>query len=143
MYKKLGFSCLFPKFLRPFQPLIERLTCKLGLDEDDSEERGFMKTSDCNPDSSANPPYTCTEPSIENKIITRSHGLPNMDFMIEDDVSTYDDCFPEMTKATYGSRVLAKLVDDVSCEDTRYQTICQEQSVQNRVLFEEDCRSPG
>ena len=102
-----------------------------------------MKTSDCNPDSSANPPYTCTEPSIENKIITRSHGLPNMDFMIEDDVSTYDDCFPEMTKATYGSRVLAKLVDDVSCEDTRYQTICQEQSVQNRVLFEEDCRSPG
>lgn len=143
MYRKLGVSCLFPKLLRQFQPLIERLTCKLGLDEDESEARGFMKTSECKPDSSANFPYTCTEPSIESRIITRSHGLPNMDVMIENDVSTYDDCFPEMTKVTYGSRVLAKLVNDVSCEDPRYQAICQEQSVQNRVLFEEDCQSSG
>ena len=48
-----------------------------------------------------------------------------------------------MKKVTYGSRVLAKIVDDQPCEDVRYQGICQELIFQNRVLFEENCRSPG
>ena len=34
-------------------------------------------------------------------------------------------------------------VDDQPCEDIRYQGICQELIFQNRVLFEENCRSPG
>ena len=110
------------------------MACKLGLDSE--EENGFMKTTSCDQD-------TCQEPSIETRTITHDLGFPNMDHMIQGQTSTYDDCFPEMEKVTYGSRVLAKLVDDVNCDDPRYEAICQEQMLQNRVLFEEDCRSTG
>ena len=66
-----------------------------------------------------------------------------MDYINKGQINTLDDCFEDMVKVTYGSRVLAKLVDDESCEDVRYQALCQEQTIQNRVLAEEDCRSPG
>ena len=62
----------------------------------------------------------------------------------EDMVRTLDDCFPgEMTKATYGARVHVVLVQDESCEDELYADICKEQENLNRILFEEDCLSPG
>jgi len=134
LYRKLGISCFFPRLLRPFQPIIERIGCKLGFDAD--EDNGFMEAPACDLDS-------CREPSIEDKIVTRSLGLPNMDYMIQGQISTMDDCFGDMIKVTYGSRVLAKIVDDQPCEDPRYQNICQEMTVQNRVLFEEDCQSSG
>ena len=135
VYQKLGISCLIPKLLRPLQPIVERLSCKLGLDLE--EDSGYMKSGlSCNE-------KTCRDPSIESRLITRDLGVPNMDDMIQGQISTYDDCFPEMEKATYGSRVLAKLVDDVSCEDPRYQGICQEQSLKNRELLEENCLSTG
>ena len=132
LYRKLGISCLFPRLLRPFHPLIERIGCKLGFEANDNNE----VTQGC--DTSA-----CRDPSREDKVVTRSLGLPNMDYMIQGQITTMDDCFDDMLKVTYGSRVLAKLVNDQPCDDVRYQNICQEMSSQNRVLFEEDCQSTG
>ena len=66
-----------------------------------------------------------------------------MDYLIQGQVNTMDDCFNDMVKVTYGIRVLAKLVDDQSCEDVRYQAMCQQQVLQNRVIFEDECRSTG
>lgn len=137
IYQKLGISCLFPKLLRPFEPIIEKVTCKLGLDEDEVESNGFMKMKIMNCSS-------CLDPSSEIKPITRSLGVMDpMDEILENQVSTFDDCFEDMKKITYGARVLAKLVDDVSCEDPRYEKICEELMAQGRVLNEEDCQSIG
>ena len=138
IYEKLGISCVFPRILRPYQPLIERLSCKLGLDEGDNNE-GFvqMSTFSCDSDN------ICREPSFENKVITRSHRLPNLDSAIPNQINTYDDCFQDIEKVTYGSRVIATLVNDSSCEDPRYQGICQELFTQKQILFEDDCRSVG
>ena len=109
--------------------------CKLGLDGDG--DNGFMKMHEsCNA-------AACSEASTEDKLITRDLGFPNMDDLNRGQINTLDDCFSDMVKVTYGSRVQAKLVDDQSCEDVRYQSICQEQMIQNRVLLEEKCRSPG
>ena len=139
VYQKLGLSCLFPKLLRPIEPIIEKVTCKLGLDEDEAESRGFMKMKIMNCSS-------CLDPSSELKTVTRSLGIiemESMDEIIENQVSTYDDCFDDMRKITYGARVQAKLVDDEDCEDPRYQGICEELMTQGRVLNEEDCQSIG
>ena len=131
VFQKLRISCLFPKILRPFEPLLKYVKCKLGLDDD-----GFMETPQCNA-------TACMNPVITEKEITRDLGLPNLDFMVEDTVSTMDQCFPEMEKVTYGSRVLAKLVDDQPCDDPRYDSICKEAMDIDRVIFEEDCNSAG
>ena len=130
IFQRLGLMCLFPKLLRPFEPIIQSFKCKLGLNED-----GFMENPPCN--SSA-----CLNPEIEDRPITRDRGLPNLDFMIEDMVSTMDDCFDDMEKVTYGSRVLAKLVDDESCDDPRYTSICQEALENDKVVSEGSCQSP-
>ena len=132
LYSKAGLSCLVPKLLRPFDPLIEKIRCKLGLDE----VNDFMPGNECNPNS-------CINPTLETKIVTNDLGLPNTDFLTRGRVSTLDDCFRDMSKAKYGSRVRAKILDDVSCENFRYQNICEELIDQNLVLYEEDCRSPG
>ena len=137
VYQKLGLSCLFPKLLRPIEPIIEKVTCKLGLDEDEVESNGFMKMKTVNCSS-------CLDPSSEIKTVTRSLGIMEpVDEILENEVSTLDDCFDDMRKITYGARVLAKLVDDASCEDPRYKDICEELIVQGRVLNEEDCQSIG
>ena len=130
IYQKLRLSCLFPKLLRPFAPTFLYLRCKLGLEDD-----GFMETPPCSA-------TVCREPTIEDRVITRDRGLPNLDFMIEGQVSTMDDCFDNMKKVVYGNRVQAKLVDDESCENPRYQPLCQEEIDQNRVLLEQNCLSP-
>ena len=85
----------------------------------------------------------CKEPSLEDREITRDRGLPNLDFMADGMVSTMDDCFADMEKITYGARVIAKLVDDKSCDAPEYESICQELLAQNRTIFEQDCRTPG
>ena len=131
-YNKLGLSCLVPKLLRPFHKLIEKITCKLGLDI----ENEYMRGSLCNP-------LNCNETSLETKMVTNDLGLPNTDYLMKNRVTTYDDCFRDIPKATYGSRVLAKIVDDVSCNDYRYMRICEELINQDQILMEENCRSPG
>ena len=130
-FQKLGLSCLFPKLLRPIEPFIQKLKCTLGLNDD-----RFMDTPPCNSDS-------CLNPIIENKMITRDRGLPNLDFMIEDTISTMDECFEDMEKVMYGSRILAKLVDDQPCDDPRFKSMCEEAMNMNRIIFEEDCESQG
>ena len=128
-FQKLRISCLLPKLMRPFEPLMKHIKCKLGLSED-----GFMETPMCNA-------TACVNPMITDREITRDLGLPNLDFMVEDTVSTMDQCFPEMEKVTYGSRVLAKLVDDQSCDDPRYESICKEAMGMDQVIVEEDCKT--
>ena len=128
-FRKLRISCFLPKLLRPFEPIMKHIKCKLGLNED-----GFMETPTCNA-------TECMNPMITDREITRDLGLPNLDFMVEDTVSTMDQCFPEMEKVTYGSRVLAKLVDDQPCDDPRYESICKEAMDMDQVIVEEDCKT--
>ena len=131
MLKKLRLTCLYPKLIRPFQPILTFARCKLGLNDDE-----FMETPPC--DASA-----CTNPIIEEQMITRDLGLPNLDEAIMEDVNTLDDCFSDMEKIEYGTRIFAKLVDDESCDDPRYAAICQSMIEQNRVVMENDCQSSG
>ena len=137
LYQKLGLSCLFPKFLRPYQPVIQRLLCKVGLDEDDNQGFIEIENSECNSEK------MCTEQSLEEKVITRSHGFLSSYSSSQNQVETYDDCFQDEEKITYGSRVIAKLVNDSSCDDPRYRGICQELSIQNLIVFEDECQSTG
>jgi len=84
----------------------------------------------------------CKKPNLENKPVTRDLGLPNIDHpTYEKVVTTMDQCFQDMDNVTYGSRVIVKLVDDQPCSDPKYESICEEQMNQNRVLFEEDCQT--
>ena len=122
-------SCLFPRMLRPFEPIFEYTRCKLGLKDD-----GFMETPLCNA-------TLCREPSIEDRHITRDMGIPNFDFMMEGKVSTLDDCFSNMEKIDYGASVIAKLVDDQSCDDPKFSHICEEAMQQNRTVLEESCET--
>ena len=131
MYQKLGIECLFPKLLRPYEPMFEYFRCKFGLASDD-----FMGTPPCNTSACLNLETIETD-------ITRDLGLPNLDFMIEDKVSTMDDCFGDMPKVMYGARVRANLVDDESCDDPRYKQICQELMETDRVLMEQNCENSG
>ena len=134
LYHKLGLSCLFPKFLRPVQPAIESIRSSLGLGTYE-ERKGFIDSAPC----SCN---MCKKPNLENKPITRNLGLPNMDYpTYEKVVTTMDQCFQDMDNVTYGSRVIVKLVDDQPCSDPKYESICEEQMNQNRVLYEEDCQA--
>ena len=54
--------------------------------------------------------------------------------MIEDTVSTMDECFEGMEEVTYGSRILAKVADDQPSDDPRYETIFQEEMNTNRII---------
>ena len=134
LYRKLGLSCLFPKLLRPVQPSIESIRYSLGLGTYE-ERKGFIDSAPC----SCN---MCKKPNLENKPVTRDLGLPNIDHpTYEKVVTTMDQCFQDMDNVTYGSRVIVKLVDDQPCSDPKYESICEEQMNQNRVLFEEDCQT--
>jgi hypothetical protein len=131
IYETLHLQCLYPRIMRPFEPIFKYLRCKIGIKEDD-----FMETPSC--DSTA-----CMKPEIEDRTITRDLGIPNLDFMIDGKVSTMDDCFADMKKTTYGVRVLAKLVEDVDCDDARYSSICKEVMDENRIINEDSCETPG
>ena len=128
-YKTLGIECLFPKLIRPFQPIFKYTRCRLGLTND-----GFMNTPSC--DAS-----TCVNATVEIKEITRDKGLPNLDFMMEGRVNTMDDCFADMDKVIYGARVVAKLVDDQPCDDPKYESMCQEAIEQKRMILEDNCET--
>ena len=128
--QKLGLMCVIPKLTRPFEPIFEYARCKLGINQDN-----FMETPPCNA-------TACIDPSVEEREITRDMGLPNLDFMVDGMVSTLDECFNDMPKVKYGSRVLVKIVDDESCDDSRYESMCQEMMDQNRIVLEDDCQTP-
>ena len=128
--ESLRLTCLFPKVVKPFMPILKYARCKLGLEED-----GFMETPPCKA-------ISCLESSIQDRPITRDLGIPNLDFMIEGRVSTLDDCFPDMEKITYGTRVIAKLVDDQSCDLPRYSSVCQDLLQRNRTVLSESCKTP-
>ena len=130
IFQKLGLMCLIPTLMRPFDPLVKKLKCKLGLNDD-----GFMNSPPCNISS-------CLNPKIEDSLIEMDRGLPNLDFMIEDMITTMDQCFDDMEKVTYGARVLAKLVDDASCDSQKYIKICQDAVSENRIVFEDRCKTP-
>ena len=130
-FQKLGIACLVPKLLRPFDPFIQLTKCAFGLNED-----SFMEMPPCNVSA-------CLHPNIQDKVITRDRGLPNLDFMVDDMVTTIDDCFEDMQKVTYSSRVIVKLVDDQPCDDPKYASICQEAMNENNVIFEDRCQSSG
>ena len=129
IFRKLGLSCLIPSLLRPFYPILSYTRCKLGLNDDE-----FMETPPCNAS-------LCTNPTIEEQMITRDLRLPNLENMIDGEVATLDDCFDDMEKVEYGARIYAKLVDDESCEDPRFASICQTQIDQNRILMDNECQS--
>ena len=116
-------------FASHFEPVMKHIKCKLGLDED-----GFMETPSCQENS-------CLEPNVQDRPITRDMGIPNFDVMTEGKVSTLDECFPDMEKIEYGARVIAKLVDDQSCDDARYSSICQEALQENRTVSVESCHT--
>lgn len=129
--EKLGLQCLFPTILRPFEPIFKYGRCLLGLRED-----GFMRPPPCNRS-------TCVNPDVQDRVITRDRGLPNLDFMVDGMVSTMDDCFADMEKVMYGSRIIAKIVDDESCDNPKYDKMCQDLIKENRILLEDQCKTPG
>ena len=131
IFQKLGLMCVIPKLTRPFVPFFKHFQCKLGLNEDD-----FMDAPPCNA-------TVCIDPNIEDREITRDIGLPNLDDMVDGMDSTLDDCFADMTKVEYGSRILAKLVDDMPCDDPKYNATCEELVEEKRMISEDDCQSPG
>ena len=70
-----------------------------------------------------------------------SKPIPSM-VLMNISVETIDDCFNDMTKLVYGSRVLIKAVDDESCEDPRYSDMCKKLLEEDKVIMEDSCTSP-
>ena len=128
VYDKLNIGCLVPKLIRPFEPLLLHIRCKLGLDEDQ-----FMESTGCNE-------IRCEE-SVEEKQITHDLGPAPMTTM-NLGVQTMSDCFGEMREIMYGARILSKIVNDKSCDDPRYQDMCKEALDQGRIIEEERCSTP-
>ena len=82
----------------------------------------------------------CSKSETEEMEITHHLDAPILD-VANMRVRTMDDCFRDMRKVTYGSRILAKLVDDQSCNDPRYTSFCEELFGQERIIMQETCDS--
>ena len=128
-YDKFRIACLIPKIIHPFEPFLRYVRCKLGLEEDE-----FMEASPCNE-------MRCEE-SIEEKQITNDLGSAPMAPMMDLHVQTMSDCFDEMREVRYGARVLAKVVDDRSCDDPKYADECKELMDQDRIIDGDRCLTP-
>ena len=128
IYDDLRIGCLFPTLIRPFESLLQYTRCKLGLDED-----GFMEAARCG--------EMACEASVEQKKIT--HELrPAPMHMMKLEVQTMSDCFGEMQEVSYGARILGKIVNDQSCDDPRYQAVCEEVINEGRIIDVEQCTTP-
>ena len=125
---KLGIGCLVPKLIHPFEPILSYVRCKLGLDEDE-----YMEAAPCNT-------MACEE-SIEEKVVTHDRGPAPMT-MMNLGVQTMADCFGKMRPVMYGARVLAKIINDQSCDDPKNQEACQEAMDQGRIVEEDQCTTP-
>ena len=128
IYDKLRIGCLFPRMIRPFESILNYAQCKLGLNEDE-----FMEAATCNA-------MKCNA-SMEEKTITHDIGPAPMKQM-NLEVQTMSDCFGEMHQVTYGARVLAKIVNDQSCDDPQYHDICKEVMNEGRIVEQERCTTP-
>ena len=130
--RRLGWECYGPRFLKPFEPLIERLTCKLGLTDD-----RFMPTPPCNL-------KKCVKPLLQESSISRDMGFANPeDSLPKGTAYSNAECFNDIEPVRFGLRVITTLMNDAPCEDPRYQKMCQEALLQNRMILEDDCRTPG
>ena len=127
-YEKLGLSCLVPRLLQPWVPIFDYARCQLGIKDD------FMEAPICNR-------TLCTDSEIEEREITNDNGMQNMGVSALE-VNTVDDCIPSMKKVTYGVRVLAKLIDDVSCDDPEHKEECDRLIADQRIVEEETCQLP-
>ena len=125
---KLRLQCLVPKLFMKLQPFLSRISCKLGLNDD-----GFMEVPTCRS-------ISCSKSETEEREIAHHLDAPILD-VTNLRARTMDDCFPDMSKVTYGSRILAKIVDDQSCNDPRYTSFCDELFGQERIIMQETCDS--
>ena len=66
--------------------------------------------------------------------------IPSM-VLMNISVQTKDDCFRDMTKLQYGSRVLIKIADDENCEDPRFSDLCEQLMKDDKVIMEDTCSS--
>ena len=128
-WQHAGLACLFPKLFRPFNPIFKQIRCKLGLKEDE-----FMETPSYNT-------ILCSDSNIEEKEITMEKEIPDLK-TVNFQVRTYSDCFPDEAKVMFGARILIKLVDDLPCNDPKFESKCQELFEQQQVIFAEDCADP-
>ena len=128
-YENFGLACLVPRLLHPWEPIFDYARCQLGIKIDD-----FMEAPICNR-------TLCTDSEIEDREITNDNGMQNIDTSTLD-VNTVDDCFNNMNKVTYGVRVLAKLIDDVSCDDPEHKEECDRLIADQRIVEEETCQLP-
>ena len=131
--RSLGAECHGPRVLRPFESMIERLRCKLGLTDD-----RFMPTPPCDYNK-------CVKPILQESKITRDMGFSNPEDLLTG-ANSRGECFadePAFEPVTFGVRIQATILNDVDCEDYRYQKMCQEALLQNRMILEEDCTSSG
>ena len=62
------------------------------------------------------------------------NGFPNFDETLADQMNQAADCFPNEPEPTFGFRIRATLVVDVSCDDLRYKKICEEEMAKSRVV---------
>ena len=128
-YENLGLACLVPRLLDPWVPIFDYARCQLGIKIDD-----FMEAPICNR-------TLCTDSEIEEREITNDNGMQNIgESALE--VNTVDDCIPNMKKVSYGARVLVKLIDDVSCDDSEYVEECNLLIADQRIVVEETCELP-
>lgn len=125
-WEQAGLACLFPKLRRPFNPIFRHIRCRLGLFEDE-----FMEVPSYNQ-------ISCSDSEIEEKEISMEKQIPHLK-IINLQVRTKDDCFPDKPKVMFGARILIKLMDDLPCNDPKFKSSCQELFEQNQVIFTEDC----
>ena len=128
-WQYVGLACLFPKLFRPFNPIFQQIRCKLGLKEDEFMEAPSYDT------------ISCSDSNIEEKEITMEKEIPDLK-TVNFQVRTYSDCFPDEAKVMFGARILIKLVDDLPCNDPKFESKCQELFEQQQVIFAEDCADP-
>ena len=126
---KARLSCFIPYLRRPFEPILERFRCKLGILEDP-----YMEAPACNP-------IICSPSEVEEREITMTKPIPSM-VLMNMSVQTIDDCFNDMAKLVYGTRVLIKVTDDEGCDNPRFSDTCQDLLKDDRVVMEESCTSP-
>lgn len=119
-------GCLIPYLTQPFQPVLQYVRCKIGLDD------GFMEApSNCT---------MCTDPSQEDRTITNDLNVPNI--QDEMNVRTLSDCDPSMPTISYGVRTIIKIIDDEDCENPKNQELCLEIEKEGRIIDEDACEMP-
>ena len=128
-WQQAGLACLFPKLFRPFNPIFQQIRCKLGLKEDE-----FMEAPSYNT-------ISCSDSNIEEKEITMEKEIPDLK-TVNFQVRTNNNCFPDKARVMFGARILVKLVEDLPCNDPKFESKCQELFEQKQIIFAEHCADP-